>query len=425
MTRSSSRTMHLATTYAGIGHDVAWWDEAAGSQMGFQDHAYLARRAEEAKLDFVFYAETLSLYETNDEVVGAFFGGRPDSLALLPGIAAVTEQIGMIATYNTTFHNPYQMARMVGSLDHLSDGRVGWNIVTSAIPSTHPNFTAGDWLPREHRFGRALEFRDAVEGLWGTEPVDLAGQHVRLAAAPPLGGPSRQGLPVVMQAGVSGESKDFAARTADIAFTYYTPGSSTFFDDVKSRLATYGREPDDLKVLPTVMVLVAPTDAEALEIAHAYHDRVANPGVVRALLERVWGYSLADYDVDGPLPDQDPDWDVARAWTSQAPALAERDPHKVVAGWRAICAAENLSMRGLVRKYFMSKIDFVGSYESVATRMQDAVESSICDGFVMNVPVQPSGFDPIFEEVVPILQERGVFRSEYEGSTLRGHLGVA
>ncbi|MFJ8867778.1 NtaA/DmoA family FMN-dependent monooxygenase [Streptomyces sp. NPDC102473] len=421
------KQMHLAAHFPGVNSTTVWTDPRSRSQIDFSSFEHLARTAERGRFDFFFLAEGLRLREHNGRIHDLDVVGRPESLTVLNALAAVTERLGLAATVNATFNEPYELARRLATLDHLSAGRAAWNVVTSSDAFTGENFRRGGYLDRADRYTRAAEFVSTARELWdswtpdGTSrPFTHTGQHFEISGEFTVPR-SPQGHPVVIQAGDSGEGREFAASAADVIFTRHgtLEAGRAFYADVKARLATYGRQPDDLKIMPGVTVVLGDTDAEAQENAAEIRRLQVSPQNAILALEQVWGRDLSSYDPDGPLPDIDPDLgsDLVQGRVRVA------DPLAVAAKWRALSEAKGLSIRRTVIES-TARQSFIGSPETVAADLEKFVATDAADGFILVPHLTPGGLDDFVDRVVPLLQERGAFRSEYTGSTLRSHLGL-
>jgi FMN-dependent oxidoreductase (nitrilotriacetate monooxygenase family) len=428
---SAPRQIHLAAHFPGVNNTTVWSDPAGGSHIDFSSFEHLARTAERAKFDFFFLAEGLRMREHAGRLHELDVAGRPDSLAILASLAAVTERIGLMATITTTYHEPYELARQLGTLDHLSDGRAGWNLVTSSDPFTGANFRRGGYLPYDKRYERGEQFVESVQLLWDAWAANGSrfaydGSQVQIAGEFPLP-PLPQGRPAMLQAGDSDAGREFAARHADGIFSRHgkLEDGQRFYADVKGRLARYGRAPHELAILPGTTFILGDTDAEAQEIAdQVRHAQVSGPHAIM-FLEQLWNRDLSAYDPDGPLPEVDPDLtsEVRAQGSAQARTL-QREAIETAARWRARAEAENLSIRELVIE-MTGRQSFIGSPQTVAEAIDAHVQAEACDGFILVPHVTPGGLDRFADEVVPLLQERGVFRTDYEGPTLRDHLGLA
>lgn len=424
---SGRKPVHLAAHFPGVNNTTVWQDPASGSQIDFSSFRHLAHTAERGKFDFFFLAEGLRLRERKGLIHDLDVVGRPESLTVLNALAAVTDHLGLAATVNATFNEPWELARRFASLDHLSGGRAAWNVVTTSDAFTGANFRRGGYLDRSDRYRRAGEFLQVARALWdswppgGTpQPVRHTGPQFDLTARPTLPR-SPQGHPVVIQAGDSDEGREFAAAGADVVFSRHgtLEAGRAFHRDVKRRLARHGRTPDELKIMPAATFVLGDTDEEADERAAHIRRRQVSPQTAIAFLENVWGRDLSGYDPEGPLPDIDPvpDSDVARGWAHAG------DRFGIAAQWRTLAKEKNLSIRELAIEQ-TARQSFVGTPASVATAIDAHVQADAADGFILVPHLTPGGLDDFVDRVVPLLQERGVFRTEYEGPTLRDHLGL-
>ncbi len=441
------RPIHLAAHFPGVNNTTVWSDPASGSHIEFESFVHLAQTAERAKFDFFFLAEGLSVREHAGHVHDLDVVGRPESFTILAALAAVTERIGLAATLTATYHEAYELARALGTLDHLSGGRAAWNLVTSTDALTGRNFSRGGYLPYEGRYVRGREMLAAATQLWHSwEPGDVVadpptgrflarpdagafafhGEQVDIEGRFTLPRPP-QGRPVVIQAGDSEAGRDFAAEHADGIFTRHgsLEAGQAFYADVKARMARHGRSPDELLVLPGVTFVLGDTDEDAREQAeHVRREQVSGPTAM-VFLEQLWNRDLSAYDPDGPLPDIDPIEGEPTIAPGSIPARSFTGRRQATADeWRAQAQAEGLSIRELmVRK--AARQTFVGSAETIAAQLDEHVQSRACDGFILVPHIIPAGLDAFADRVVPLLQERGSFRTEYDGTTLREHLGLA
>ncbi|WAP55208.1 NtaA/DmoA family FMN-dependent monooxygenase [Streptomyces sp. S465] len=442
MSRQRKR-IHLAAHFPGVNNTTVWADPRSRSQIDFSSFEHLARTAERGLFDFFFLAEGLRLREHNGRIHDLDVVGRPESITVLNALAAVTERLGLAATVNTTFNEPYELARRFASLDHLSGGRAAWNVVTSSDAFTGENFRRGGFLDRADRYTRAAEFVAVARELWdsqgtkgtpdgtpdglrggtpGGTPRAFAhtGRHFTLEGE--FGLPrSPQGHPVVIQAGDSDEGREFAASTADVIFTRHgsLEAGRAFYADVKRRLARYGRAPEELKIMPGVTLVLGDTAAEAREKAAEIRRQQVSPQTALLTLEQIWGVDLSGYDPDGPLPDIDPDPDAQLAQGR----VRHGDPLAVAAKWRALAEEKGLSIRQTVIEA-TGRQSFIGTPEAVAAEMAEYVAADAADGFILVPHLTPGGLDDFVDRVVPLLQERGAFRTAYTGPTLRDHLGL-
>ncbi|MGW5904543.1 NtaA/DmoA family FMN-dependent monooxygenase [Streptomyces althioticus] len=440
------KQIHLAAHFPGVNNTTVWSDPASGSHIEFSSFAHFARTAERAKFDFLFLAEGLRLREQGAKIYDLDVVGRPDTFTVLSALAAVTEHLGLTGTINSTFNEPYEVARQFASLDHLSGGRAAWNVVTSWDAFTGENFRRGGFLPQEERYSRAKEFLATAHELFDSWHGDeiLADQETGRFLGDAKAGAfvhrgqhfdihgrfnvprSPQGRPVIFQAGDSEEGREFAASDADAIFSRHATldAGRAFYTDVKRRLAKYGRRPDQLLILPAATFTLADTDEEARELAKTVRRQQVSGATALRHLEFVWNRDLSGYDPDGPLPDIDPDVTSRHLAEGRAQVRMYRDPLATAREWRELAAAHNWSIRDLVIETG-NRQNFVGSAETIARTIDEYVQNDASDGFILVPHVTPTGLDAFADKVVPLLQERGVFRTEYEGPTLRHHLGLA
>ncbi|MBZ3905251.1 NtaA/DmoA family FMN-dependent monooxygenase [Streptomyces griseiscabiei] len=439
------KQIHLAAHFPGVNNTTVWSDPKAGSHIEFSSFAHFARTAERAKFDFLFLAEGLRLREQGGRIYDLDVVGRPDTFTVLSALAAVTDHLGLTGTINSTFNEPYEVARQFASLDHLSGGRAAWNVVTSWDAFTGENFRRGGFLPQEERYSRAKEFLATANELfdsWDGDEIVAdretgvflrdakagafvhSGQHFDIEGR--FNVPrSPQGRPVIFQAGDSDEGREFAASSADAIFSRYADLDSgrAFYADVKNRLARHGRRHDQLLILPAATFVLGDTDAEAEKLAKEVRRLQVSGATALKHLEFVWNRDLSSYDPDGPLPDVDPDVSDTHISKGRAQVRMYRDPLATAREWRERAEANNWSIRDLVINTG-NRQNFIGSPQTVARTIDEYVQSDAADGFILVPHITPTGLDPFADKVVPLLQERGVFRTEYEGTTLRDHLGL-
>jgi FMN-dependent oxidoreductase (nitrilotriacetate monooxygenase family) len=441
-----TKQIHLAAHFPGVNNTAVWSDPAAGSHIEFDSFRQFAQTAERGKFDFLFLAEGLRLREQNGLIYDLDVVGRPDTFTVLSALAAVTEHVGLAGTINSTFNEPYEVARQFASLDHLSGGRAAWNVVTSWDAFTGENFRRGGFLAQGDRYDRARTFLATAIELWdswrGDEIVADKESGQFLAAAEPgsfyhrdaffdIAGQfnvprSPQGRPVIFQAGDSDEGRDFAAASADAIFSRHSTleAGQAFYSDVKGRLPRFGRTRDELLILPAATFVLGDTDAEAAEIAHEVRRAQVSPQTALMFIEQLWNTELRGFDVDGPLPDFDPV--VSDTLISKGRASVRqfaKDPVALAAEWRARAEAGNLSAREVVIEV-TGRQSFIGSAQTIATTIDDLVQADAADGYILVPHITPGGLTPFVDQVVPLLQERGVFRADYTGTTLRDHLGL-
>jgi FMN-dependent oxidoreductase (nitrilotriacetate monooxygenase family) len=441
-----TKQVHLAAHFPGVNNTTVWSDPASGSQIDFSSFVHFAQTAERGKFDFLFLAEGLRLREQNGAIYDLDVVGRPDTFTVLSALGAVTDRLGLTGTINSTFNEPFEVARQFASLDHLTGGRAAWNVVTSWDAFTGENFRRGGFLPQDQRYERARTFlettwelfdswrgdevvADKESGVFLRDPhpgafahsdahFDIAGQF----SVPR----SPQGRPVIFQAGDSEEGREFAASSADAIFSRHgtKEAGQAFYRDVKGRLGKYGRTPDQLLILPAATFVVGDTDAEAAELAHEIRRQQVSGQTALRFLEQVWNRDLSAHDPDGPLPDVDPLVGETHVAQGRAQVRMYRDPLATARQWRQLATEKGYSIRELMIEV-QSRQSFVGSPQTVAAEIDDLVQSDASDGFILVPHLVPGGLDPFVDSVVPLLQERGVFRADYEGTTLREHLGLA
>jgi FMN-dependent oxidoreductase (nitrilotriacetate monooxygenase family) len=440
----SRKQIVLGAYFPGVNHDTVWSDPASGSHIDFASFEHWARTAERGKLDLLFLAEGLRLRSRGDAIFDQDVVGRPDTFTVLASLAAVTSHVGLAGTINSTFNEPYELARKFATLDVLSGGRAAWNVVTSSDADTGENFRRGGYLGHHQRYERAGETLAAVRALWDSWGSDAivadpaAGRFLRdghvgdfavhgnqFDIAGRFTVPrSPQGHPVILQAGESPAGRDFAAAGADAIFSRYQKfdEARAFYDDVKARVAKAGRDPDEVRILPSAAVVLGDTEAEARERHAVIHDRQVDPKTAIVLAEMIWNRDLSSYDPDDPVPDIEPTPEAPKWIRGRAPLT--QDAHATAKAWREIGEAGNLSLREVAKQVFDRAV-FVGTPTHVADEIDRYVQADACDGFILGSHVSPSGLDEVVDRVVPILAERGVFRSEYDDGTLRENLGLA
>jgi FMN-dependent oxidoreductase (nitrilotriacetate monooxygenase family) len=440
------KQIHLAAHFPGVNNTTVWSDPRSGSHIEFDSFKRFAEIAERGKFDFLFLAEGLRLREQHGLIYDLDVVGRPDTFAVLAALAAVTDRLGLAGTINSTFNEPYEVARQFASLDHLSAGRAAWNVVTSWDAFTGENFRRGGYLRQEQRYARARQFLEATTTLfdsWQGDEILGDRQSGVFLEDPDAGGfevhneffditgrfnvpRSPQGRPVILQAGDSDEGREFAAATADAIFSRYgtlEPGQA-FYRDVKGRLAAYGRTPDQLLILPAATFILGESDQEATEIAREVrHQQVSGQTAIK-FLEQLWNRDLSGYDPDGPLPQIDPDLGENLVARGRASVRMYKDPLATAKQWRELADANGYSIRELIVEV-TGRQSFIGSPATVAEQINALVQQDAADGFIFVPHITPDGLGEFADKVVPLLQERGVFRADYTGTTLREHLGLS
>lgn len=423
---TSPRQLSIAAFLMRHGHHVAAWRHPDTDLVAnpFKVFRQQVQDAERACLDAVFFADSLALT-----------GGVPalEPLTLLSALAASTTRIGLIGTATTTYNEPYTVARQFASLDQISEGRAGWNLVTSDNATEAANFGRDQHLAHAARYERAREFHQVVTGLWrgwedgallndkqGGRLVDPDRLHVLNHRGPhfSVAGPlnvarSPQGHPVVVQAGGSEAGRELAAATAEVVFTAQATlaGAQDFYRDMKRRVAAHGRAPASLKIMPGLFAVVGRSQAEA-DDKFGLLQGLIEPKAGLALLGRMIGnFDLSGYPLDGPLPDLPETQDGQRSRQQLLTSLAQ---------------GENLTIRQLYERIAGGRGHFtvVGTAATVADQMQAWFEGEAADGFNFMAPSLPGGLDDFLALVVPELQRRGLFRTAYAGATLRDHLGL-
>lgn len=429
------RQMTLGLFVEPYGRHVAAWRHPGATRLAGVDFGYyrdLAQVAEAAKLHFMFIADTNNVWENMDFFSRSDRGAVMDPLQLLPALAISTERIGLIATTSTTYTQPFHVARTFASLDQLSNGRAGWNLVTSMFAAEAQNFSLPTPVPHADRYARAEEFVDVVRGLWSSWDEDAflhdqdSGQffdpaklHVLKHVGPhfsvrgPLNvPPSPQGQPVIVQAGSSDAGRDLAARTAEVVFTIQQtlPAAQAFYADLKGRMARFGRTPDQMHIMPGCFIMVGRTESEAREKYEELQSLV-HPKVGLSLLSTlIGGFDLSAYPIDGPLPELP----QTNAGKGHQNALVDR------------ARREGLTIRQL----YLATVggrghwELVGSPEQIVDQMEDRFRKGGADGFNI-MPPFPGALQDIVELVIPELRRRGLFQNEYAGATLRENLGLA
>jgi N-acetyl-S-(2-succino)cysteine monooxygenase len=431
-------TMRLAAYFNPTGHHVASWRHPRAqvdAHINIRHYIEIAQTAERAKFDMIFLADGVATREAHMDALSRSvqFVAHLEPLTLLSALATVTDRIGLVATASTTYNEPYHVARKFASLDFISNGRAGWNCVTSVQPAEARNFGRPGVEPRPVRYARAREFTQVVTGLWDSWDDDafvrdtesglffdpkklhvLRHKGERYSVEGPLNVPRPpQGWPVIVQAGASDEGIEIAAEFAEAIFSPHLTieAAKTYYDDVKGRMRKYARDPDHLKILPGLSVVVAPTDAQAAA-DHEFLQSLIHPVVGREILATMLGgIDLSPYPLDGPLPDPLPQGSGSKGHYDSIVAMARR---------------ENLTIRQLGDRVAgaRGKNTIHGSPTKVADYMEEWFAKGACNGFCVMPPYIPGSHDDFCNLVVPELQRRGLFRKDYEGTTLREHLGL-
>ena len=425
------RRLHFGTFLAGTGSNMASWRHphaVPDAPVNIEYYKALTRRAEAAKLDFAFFGDGLYISEKSHPN----FLNRLEPLTLLAALSSVTTHIGLVATLSTTYSEPYTVARQFASIDHLSNGRAGWNIVTSPLEGSALNYSKAEHPAHDLRYDIADEYLEVTKGLWDSWEDDafirdkasgvlfdpakmhrLNHQGEFFSVQGPLNiSRSRQGRPVLFQAGSSEAGKNFAARHADAIFTNQSvlADAVEFYRDVKQRAQQFGRNPDEIVICPGCSPIVGRTQAEA----EAKYQEIANLVDIKDALLYIGRYfndlDFSQFELDAPFPDLG---DFGRnGWESTTDRL------------KHLARTEQLSLRQIALRTTTPKSTFLGTPTQVADTMQAWFEAGAADGFVLSSAVLPDGLIDFIDYVVPILQARGLFRTEYEADTLHGNLGL-
>lgn len=429
-----ARTLHLNAFLMSTGHHEASWRLPESNPLASTDvrhYQNLARIAERGKFDSVFFADSPVIFGN----VGRRPAGKLEPTVLLTALAAATEKIGLIATASTTYNDPYNLARRFASVDVVSGGRAGWNVVTTAGPDAARNFGIDDQPSHAARYERAAEFLDVAGKLWDSwddnavladkesgiwadadrvRPINHDGKHFKVRG--PLNVPrSPQGYPVIVQAGSSEDGKDLAARYAEAVFTAQQTleDAQSFYADLKARTAATGRDPHGIKILPGIVPVIASTEAEARRREQELDDLI-NPEYARIELAKTLRVSPDDLALDRQLPQDLPHEDSIEGAKSRYTLIVD------------LARREKLTVRQLIGRLGGGRghRTFSGTPEQVADAIQLWFEKGAADGFNIMPAVLPSGLETFVDHVVPVLRGRGLFRTEYSGSTLRDHYGL-
>jgi FMN-dependent oxidoreductase (nitrilotriacetate monooxygenase family) len=429
-----TKQLHLGAFMRPVGIHTGWWRYPGSypdANFNLKHLVSFIQTLERGRFDAFFMADHLAVL--NMPMAALRRSGTATSfepMTLLSALSMVTERIGLIATGSTTFDEPYHVARRFASLDHISNGRAGWNIVTTSNPDAALNFGLTEQVEHDERYHRAREFYDVVTGLWDSwaddawlrdqksglffDParlhvLDHKGEQFSVRGPLNIGRPV-QGWPVIVQAGASEAGRQFAAETSEAIFasSRTIEDGRRFYADMKGRMKALGRPPEDMKILPGALVIVAPTHAEAEE-KRALLDSLVHPDSSLPNLSMRLGVDASGFDLDGPLPEI-PQTNAGQSGRDTLVALAKRD---------------NLTVRQLAQMVGgYGGLQMVGTAGEIVDTMQEWLETDASDGFNIMFHTVPAGLDDFVNMVVPELQRRGLFRREYEGTTLRDHLGL-
>jgi FMN-dependent oxidoreductase (nitrilotriacetate monooxygenase family) len=431
------RQLHLNLFIHSRGHHEASWRHPAASPLALTDIRYyqdLARRAEAARFDSIFLADQLALGEDVAQAARSWL----EPITTLAALAVSTSRIGLIATASTTYTEPFNLARQFASLDHISNGRIGWNIVTSWLAAAAGNYGDAGQVSHADRYARGEEFMAVVKALWDSwaedaviddrtggryakadriRPISHKGAHYQVAG--PLNLPrSAQGRPVLVQAGSSDTGRRFAARHAEAVFTAHMEKATAqaFYADLKALVAADGREPDHVLILPGLSPMIGSTAAEAQRLARELNE-LSDPEVGRKRLSgRFGGHDFSHLPLDRPLTPED--------FPAPSSVEAARSRTEVILN---LVRREQPTLRQLLASLAGARGHFTmaGTPDEVANLIEDWFTDGAADGFNIMPPVLPHMLDVFSAEVVPLLQRRGLFRTEYAGTTLREHYGLA
>ncbi|MCC8430326.1 LLM class flavin-dependent oxidoreductase [Reyranella aquatilis] len=415
-------------------HTAAWRYPGGTPDANFNLKALVqyAQTLERGKFDAFFMADHLAVLNMPmDALKRSATVTSFDPLTLLPALAMATKHLGLIATASSTFEPAYTIARRFASLDHISEGRAGWNLVTTSNPDAALNFGLDDQMPHAERYARAREFFDVVTGLWDSwaddafirdvengiyfDParlhvLDHKGKYLKVRGPLNIARPV-QGWPVIVQAGASDAGRQLAAETAEMVFAAGGPiaDARAFYADVKGRAAKVGRNPDHIKILPGAFVVVGDSLDEAKE-KRARLDGLVNYDSSIAAVSMALGVDARKFDPDKPLPDDIPETEASKSGRDRVIQLGKR---------------ENLTVRQIAgRLGGYGGLGMLGTPAMIADQMEEWLVTEACDGFNVMFPYLPGGLDDFVDKVVPELQRRGLFRTEYEGTTLRENLGL-
>jgi FMN-dependent oxidoreductase (nitrilotriacetate monooxygenase family) len=425
-----------ALVHANGSHAASWLMDEARPHASTDIDYYreMAQLAERGKFDFFFIADTPAARTENLKVWSRspLFMNVLEPITLLSAIAGSTSRIGLGATASTTFFEPYNLARQFASLDHISHGRAAWNVVTSANDYAARNFGLDRLPPHADRYAKAKEFVDIVEALWDTweddafiydkkaclsfvpekqHLLDHKGKYFTVHGALNLERPP-QGRPVIIQAGASDTGKDFAAEYAEVVFgsSGNLEGAKAFYNDLKERVLKFGRRPTDLKIASGISVVVGETEQEARDKLDSWQDLI-HPDVGVLRLEQDLETTLSDLPLDEPVPEH------------RIPSSSNH--HQAYFNEIAGMIRQGLTLREISKRYNRNKAIFCGTVKQIADHMEHWMEVGACDGFMISFVALPSTMTDFVEKVVPELQRRGLFRHDYEGHTLREHLGLS
>lgn len=445
MNSPKTRTRKQVILAAGFPHGspwIVWGDPRSPSQIDFETIRHAAQTAETGKFDLFMLAEALRQREHKGKFYELDISGRHHGVTVLTALSAVTDHIGLVATVSSTYNEPYDLARQVSTLDHLSGGRAGWNIVTTSDPSSGVNFRRGGYLAHADRYRRASEFVAATRAMWDSWPTGApSGDQAtgRFIADPSVARyeyrgrqfdisgrfslpRSPQRYPILVQAGDSDDGRDFAVKTVDIVFSQYAEpvAGRAFYADIHARARAVGRDPSSIKILPGSQFILGDSVEDARERSREVARQQITPQNAIARLEQVWGQDLSGYDPDDPVP---PPSEVRQVTAHAGYTAGGKPPSAIAVAWYELAQKRGLSIRDLIIDVTL-RHTFLGTPGQVAEQINDAVQSDAADGYVLTGHISGTGLDEFVKTVVPELQERGVFREDYTGATMRENLGL-
>ncbi len=429
---SNKRQLKLGTIIHGVGGNIAAWrhpEVLTDASVNLDFYKDQAQKSEKAKFDFVFIADGLHI---NEKSLPHFLN-RFEPLTILSALASATSRIGLAGTVSTSYSEPFNVARQFASLDQISGGRAGWNVVTSPLEKTALNFnkTVEEHPDHPKRYKIAAEYLQVAKGLWDSweddafvrdkesgvffdpeklHPLNHKGEYFSVEG--PLNiGRSKQGRPIIIQAGSSEDGKDLAAKEADAVFTGHATleEAQKFYQDVKSRATAYGRNPDEILILPGIETIIGNTDEEAEQKYQEIANLVTIDQALNYLGRFFEHHDFSQYPLDEPFPE-----------------LGDLGANSFKSGTDRIkreAKEQNLTLRQVALGSATPRTPFIGKPQKVADLIQKWFEGRGADGFIFHASI-PSSLTGFIDDVVPILQDRGLFRTEYESDTLRGNLGL-
>ncbi len=420
-------------------HMGAWRlpDAIPELDVNIEHYVRAAQLAEAAKMDAIFFEDQAAVRRSNEILAGDTYGAANprsihfDPTVVLPALAMHTTHLGLAATATATFNEPFNIARRFASIDFISGGRAGWNLVTSFNQAEAQNFGLDAHVEHAVRYERAEEFVDVVTGLWDSWEPDAVtrdkesgayfdvdkmhflqheGELFKVRGPLPMGR-SPQGRPAIFQAGASEPGRALAARTADVVFTLQSQieEARAFRDDIRARAARFGRDPEKIKIMVGMTPIVADTDEDAVALQDHMRSLIPAELAVADLIALSGGFDFRDYDLDGPMPEL-PESNAGKSHRQAIIDVAKRNGLSILETARYFAEGSYLKM--------------VGAPSTIADTMQEWLEADACDGFLAVPTHFPTGVEDFTQRVVPELQRRGIFRTEYTGTTLRENLGL-